>query len=113
TLGSGRLRGEERAHAVTGRGREAEALHRDIEIELVQPRTVLHGIYHAQARFNTERTEILDVRRMMGLQRWFIHQELDLERLAVRQQSLAVLYRATSIAQQLRRGKQVLTILPR
>ena len=68
SLGCGRLRGEERPQAIARRGRHAEPLHGHVEIEILDPGAVLHGVDNTQGRLDAERGEILDVRRMMRLQ---------------------------------------------
>ena len=71
----GRLRREERPHAVARRRRHAEAFDRDVEIEIVDAGAVLHGIDQPQRRLDAERAEILDEGRVMRLQRRFVDAE--------------------------------------
>ncbi len=52
---------------------------------------VLHGIDEAYARFDAERPEVLDVGRVVRLERGLVQQELDPEDLTVRQHPLAIL----------------------
>ena len=101
-LGLGRLRRKERTQAVARRSRHAEALDGHVEIEILQPGAKLHRIDHAQVRLDPKRSEILDVKRVMRLERRLVHQKLDFEHLAVRQHPLAVLDGKSGVQQQLR-----------
>ena len=84
-LGGGRLRGEERPHAVTRRRRHGKALDSRVEIELVEPRAVLHGIDHPQRSLDPEHAEILDIGRVMRLDRRLVEQKFNFEHFAIRQ----------------------------
>ena len=64
TFGARRLRGEERTHAIAGRGRHAEALDGHVEIEVFDPCTILDCVDDAQTGLDADGGEILDVRRM-------------------------------------------------
>ena len=64
---------------------------RHVEIEILHPGAVLHGVDQPDAGLDPERAEILDEGRVVRLERRLVEQELDRENLAVRQQPLAVL----------------------
>ena len=102
SLGGGRLRREERAHRIARRCRHGKAFHGHVEIEIFHPGTVLHGVDDPQGRLDSEGAEILDVGRVVRLDRRLVDQELDRENLAVRQHPLAILDRQSRIEQQLR-----------
>src|SRR5471032_1823202 len=79
-----RLRGEISAQRIARRRGKAEAVHRDIEIEIVDTFAVLNRVDDAHGGRNAERAEILDVGKMMRLQPRLVEQEFEAERLAVR-----------------------------
>src|SRR5262249_34118419 len=83
-----RLRGKEGSQRIAGRGRESEPLHRQVEIEIVDPLAILHGIDNAHGRVDAQRPEILDERHVVGLERRLIEQEFDADRLALRRHRL-------------------------
>ena len=112
-LGVGSLRREERPHAVARRRRQRETLHGHVEIEILQPGAILHGIDQTERRLDAEHGEILDVRPVMRLDRRLVDQKLDLEDVAVRQPALAVLDRKPGLLQQLRGLAQQRAVLPR
>ena len=79
-----------------------KARHRHVEIEILQPGAILHGVDHADVRLDPQRRQILDVGRVVRLDRRLVDQEFDLESFAIRELPLGVLDRATGVLQQLR-----------
>src|SRR5215216_4434329 len=110
---SGGLRCEIGAQRIPRRGREAEALHRDVEIEIIDARAELNRIDDAHGRFDAEGGEILDERHMVRLERRLLDQELDHDVVAGRTHALARLDRAARLVQELRRLAQQRAILSR
>ena len=53
------LRGEEGPQRIAGRARETEALHDEIEVEIVDPLAILHRVDDAGGGVDADQTEIL------------------------------------------------------
>src|SRR5262249_43139011 len=69
----GGLRGKEAAQRVAGCARETEPLHRQVEVEIVDALAVLHGVDDSQVRLDTQRSEILDERHVVRLERRLVY----------------------------------------
>src|SRR3954451_215402 len=78
-----RLRRKERPQTVARRCGHAEAFDGNIEIDIIDPGSELHGIDHPQCGLDAERAEVLDERHMMRLERGFEQQEFQLHRISV------------------------------
>jgi hypothetical protein len=62
-----------------------------IEVEIIDPLAILHGVNDAQVRLNAQRPKIFDEWHVVGLERWFIEQEFNADRLTLRRHPFAVL----------------------
>ena len=76
----GRLRREIGAQRIARRRGEAEAVDRDVEVEIVDARAILHRVDDAQRRLDAEHAEVLDVGQVVRLEGRLVDQEFDGER---------------------------------
>src|SRR5262249_60601934 len=107
----GGLRGKITPHRVAGRARKTEPLNRQIEVEVVHALAILHGVDDAQVCLDAERSEALDERHVVRLERRLVEQELDAGRLAPRRHPLSALDDETSPPQERARLTQDRTVL--
>ena len=104
-------RGKIAAQRITGGGGKAEPLYGEIEIEIIDAFAVLHRIDNAQIGVDPKCSEVLDERRVMGLERRLVDQELRLDRLALGGDALAALDRVSGLLQQRARPAQQAAVL--
>src|SRR5262249_23873001 len=109
----GGLRGKLTPQRVAGRARKTEPLNRQIEVEVVHALAILHGVDDAQVCLDAERSEALDERHVVRLERRLVEQELDADRLALRRHPLSVLDDEASPLPERARLTQERTILTR
>src|ERR1700704_1084652 len=95
----------------TRKSREAEPLHGDIEVEIIQASAKLNGIDDTQRRLDAERAEILDERHVMRLRRRLIDQELDGDLFALRRHAFAVNDREAGVLKERARLAQLQAVL--
>src|SRR5262249_11737920 len=79
-LHRGGLRRKITPQRVAGRARKTEPLNRQVKVEVVHALAILHGVDDAQVRLDAKRSEVLDERHVMRLERRLAEQELDADR---------------------------------
>src|SRR5207302_2791746 len=92
---------------------EPEALHRDVEVEIVDAPAILHRVDHAETGLDADGAEILDEWHVVRLKGRLVDQELDIDALARRADALAVLDGEACLLKQLRSLAQERAVLAR
>src|ERR1700730_10302429 len=90
SLHGGRPRGKKRPQRITRYAGEAEALHNDIEIEIVHAVAVLHRVDNSHTGLNAQDPEILDEGVVMRQRNGIIDEEFEGEYFTLWRHALAV-----------------------